>query len=51
MGVDPKEVSIEKKSKHEYRKEQIRAAKLFLLETIRNQKRAHEYPLKAIEKT
>jgi len=51
MGVDPKEVSIEKKSKHEYRKEQVRAAKLFLLETTLNQRRTHEYPLKAIEKT
>ena len=50
-GVNPKEVSIEEKSKRERRKEQTRAAKNFMLETVRNQKRAHDYPLKALEKT
>lgn len=51
-GGNAKEVSIlEAKSKPELRKEQISAAKIFLCESVRTQKRAHEHPLRALEKT
>lgn len=50
-GGNTKVLSAEDRNKHETRKDQMQAAKFFLLESTRNQKRMHDHPLKAMEKT